>query len=887
MAPWRCCWSSTTAALPMVSSSTACAFHHHSPGGSRRTMFGGSPASSTASTRPVRNHNAQQAPPHQRKVMTSQPHQHQQHLQQQSRPKTPPGLSMTIAIGGRRGGASRTGSTTTTTTSSPQQRGAFSETTTTTVPELRMMSTLTPVAPPSTTKTINDDETWTRVASPSTTTTTTTWVPSTTTTESSSSSSSLLDWLLNDDDEAMERALAFGYSPLEACLTMGGDDRCLIDLTTGTNKYHISPQPVSSQAIVRGSCTCNAPTRLGYQAAQRLYQRLFLQPSSSPPKPTLTTPITTTLSSRWSVLSSSSWISTGTRNPTTSTTTTSTAVQQQQQQQQSLFVLDQELRNVMAEQRQRIADCLQLPPGNQVVLVPSGSDAEYIPVAIARTLVPQARCLVNVVAQVQEIGTGSSPAARLCYFSTHAPLVGQLVLTDDDHNDQNRPLQGAQSCSIHTIAIPARHRQDGTPVDTHQLTQEKIQEFLVLQQSSQSSEQQSQQQQQQPSQKHSQQSQSQPSTRRHGDNDDKDIDDDTVLTIRHGVFGGKTGLRDAVLPGTHLPHSLGVVDACQGRFSHDELQAWLAQDSLVLFTASKFYQAPPFCGAVIIPKGLVDRLARVKEVPPETLAMFGTYGLGSFITDKELPDCLHSWKKALQQHQQQHQQAEQQQHSSSSQRTKKNNNNIGLALRWEAGLAEMERLALITAKKDAPKQAAVQQWAQAVTDMIHDEPLLDAWCVERSIVSIRIGRAAAATSATVNGDSTWLNMSELRHVYRFMSLDVASLLLSSSSMVLSLLRHEHEILSRPVHLGQPVDVADSFAILRMALGVESLVQYLQEQQQQPQSPPQQQKQPRPEDDDSSMTILAQDRLAVRKLALVAKYLPVLLQKEHEQQEQQL
>jgi hypothetical protein len=40
--------------------------------------------------------------------------------------------------------------------------------------------------------------------------------------------------------------------------------------------------------------------------------------------------------------------------------------------------------------------------------------------------------------------------------------------------------------------------------------------------------------------------------------------------------------------------SFGVVDACQGRFSLEEMNEWMEQDSLVLFTTSKFYQVSAY-----------------------------------------------------------------------------------------------------------------------------------------------------------------------------------------------------------------------------------------------------------------------------------------------------
>lgn len=55
--------------------------------------------------------------------------------------------------------------------------------------------------------------------------------------------------------------------------------------------------------------------------------------------------------------------------------------------------------------------------------------------------------------------------------------------------------------------------------------------------------------------------------------------------------------------------SLGVVDACQGRFSQEELHSWISQDSVALITGStKFYQAPPLCVAVLVPKAVAEKV---------------------------------------------------------------------------------------------------------------------------------------------------------------------------------------------------------------------------------------------------------------------------------------
>ena len=49
-------------------------------------------------------------------------------------------------------------------------------------------------------------------------------------------------------------------------LTTGGDDRLTLSEETGTNKYFSSPY-VPQDVHFRGSCTCNSPTQVGYDAA--------------------------------------------------------------------------------------------------------------------------------------------------------------------------------------------------------------------------------------------------------------------------------------------------------------------------------------------------------------------------------------------------------------------------------------------------------------------------------------------------------------------------------------------------------------------------------------------------------------------------------------------
>jgi hypothetical protein len=130
------------------------------------------------------------------------------------------------------------------------------------------------------------------------------------------------------DEEPYTAAIDAGYDAFEACLTCGGDDRSLI-LETGTNKYHIRPQPVDPSHVFRGSCTGNPPTARGYQAAKKLFDSLPSLDDKS---------------------------------------------------------LDQSLGPVVEDQRNRLHLLLDLPEGAEIIFCPSGSDAEYIPIAIARAI---------------------------------------------------------------------------------------------------------------------------------------------------------------------------------------------------------------------------------------------------------------------------------------------------------------------------------------------------------------------------------------------------------------------------------------------------------------------------------------------------------------------
>jgi hypothetical protein len=58
-----------------------------------------------------------------------------------------------------------------------------------------------------------------------------------------------------------------------------------------------------------------------------------------------------------------------------------------------------------------------------------------------------------------------------------------------------------------------------------------------------------------------------------------------------------------------------VVDACQLRLSRERLARYLASGAIVLLTGSKFFTGPPFSGAVMVPASLSGALSGAVDVP--------------------------------------------------------------------------------------------------------------------------------------------------------------------------------------------------------------------------------------------------------------------------------
>jgi hypothetical protein len=314
---------------------------------------------------------------------------------------------------------------------------------------------------------------------------------------------------------------------LDHVLTDGGDDRTTIN-AKGVNKYHCRPQPLP-ESIFRGSCTCNIPTQSAYKAAEAAFE--------------------------------------------------------------SIQAGDVSVADTMEGIRSRIKSLYDLPAGVDVVLCPSGSDAEYIPLQIAKIL-NKGRKIVNIVTCDSEVGSGTVDAAGGKMFSPVVPLPVAGV-----DFAMGMPLEGLAE-NVETVSINARDLSNNSVVDAKQGVQDTV---------------------------------------------DKCAEEGSVPIV-HCVLGSKTGIMEP-FPQTNFGKMVStrdafvVVDACQARFKKAWLHEYLEKGAFVLITGSKFYRGPPFSGAVLIPSQIMERLVMTESsIAP---------GLGYFLSSNEVPKALSSWKAAL------------------------------------------------------------------------------------------------------------------------------------------------------------------------------------------------------------------------------------------------
>lgn len=314
--------------------------------------------------------------------------------------------------------------------------------------------------------------------------------------------------------------------PTEVLLTLGGDHRQTVDWERGVNSYGVSPRPTPWQSAF-GSCTASSPTPRGFAAAHDLRHRLLVA----------------ALHGR----------------------------------------LLETAEAASDEIRDNILRSLGIDPsehtGVDVVLTPSGTDAELVVLTVSMAVTSQ---LTSIVVAPEEIGSGSLPAANGRHFSTTLPTGGVA--------EPGRAFDESVDGRVSVIEIPVRD------TDGELLAVEDVEDLI-----------------------------------------EKALAVAPDRVLLHVVEGSKTGIRAprsetvAAWQARFGDRMDVVVDAAQMRVDQTTVVDHLAQGRMVIITGSKFFGGPPFSGAVLIPERLRARITSSDAV---------LRGLGAYLSRTDVPGHL-------------------------------------------------------------------------------------------------------------------------------------------------------------------------------------------------------------------------------------------------------
>jgi len=466
---------------------------------------------------------------------------------------------------------------------------------------------------------------------------------------------------------------------------------------------------------------------------------------------------------------------------------------------------------LMDEVRDRV-ERLFCGGNGRMVIHPSGTDAETMPLlqavlesrAIARDAPsadrparyasePERGNVVSLVACAGEVGSGTTEAAMGRFFSKSVPLGG------------NRVAMGQELPALHDLAdmdaveLVARGGPDamdgGARLDYDELVMREARKALAA--------------------------------------------DPACVVVLHTVAGSKTGLR---LPSPSVAAELvdefgarvvSVLDACQMRHHPSLIPRWLDEQGPVLMTSSKFFGGPSFGSGVFFPHDAVDRVnAHLEEEQPETLAVLAE-ACASYLTHHDIGDVFPKLHDAM----------------------PPGFCNVGVLLRWAAGLHEMETL-----QEAAERAGGLEVAEQKVRDWVlamraaalefgpHMEyvPATDYegdWQLGgvNTIVSVRLRSEP---------DGPCLSTGDLKKVYALMTADISEFLAPESTMA------ERRVASQKCLTGQPVDIPGG-SVLRTVLGAAQLKDLISGKQ-------------------SLESMLEDDKVLLAKLALIARQYDYLL-----------
>jgi hypothetical protein len=309
--------------------------------------------------------------------------------------------------------------------------------------------------------------------------------------------------------------------PTAELMALGGDARITLDEASGLNSYGCAPKPVPS--ISYASSTASTVSSGAFAQARAFHYQLQLAAREKP--------------------------------------------------------YDLVYAEAMEKARERLRRLYRLPAQTSIAFGPSGTDLEYLVLAIA---LRDSEVVRNIVVEVDEVGSGCLNAQHGRYFAPFTAL-GLDVSTGS-------PVPGfpPERVRLETVHVRAESGQLHDPALRERMLADVLAEAIEA----------------------------------------------GERPLLHVVHRSKTGLIAPPPPVLErLVARFGdsmdvVVDACQGRISPEMIRSYLDLDATVFVTGSKFLGGPPFSAFALVP----ERLSR-RMLEPSAAAE----GLGGFFARGEMP----------------------------------------------------------------------------------------------------------------------------------------------------------------------------------------------------------------------------------------------------------
>jgi diaminopimelate decarboxylase len=516
----------------------------------------------------------------------------------------------------------------------------------------------------------------------------------------------------------------------EMILSFGGDDRLILHMNKNkVNKYGSSSLPYEN-VIRRGSCTCSTITTKVYLECDQyrvelLQKSLILDPS----------------------------------------------------------YVENMIYNEQNSIRNRFKKVFNMnntgPNGTsqgEIVLFPSGSDAEFLPciVAIERSLklisstnnntsnskFPK---VYNFVTAAGEVGSGTAAASGLKHFSAISPRRDGKVL------EMNKLIDGIGEDIINVIQYKPR-ATDGS-IDL-------LEDEIIL------------------------------------DIRNKLNNNETSVAILHVVVGTKTGIIYPSLDTVSIVEKefgdrvIIVIDACQLRIRLDS--EFLDKNYIVLFTGSKYFSGPPFSGGVAIPNKVaasIEYYMKLCNDNDELVKNSIPYGLVDYLTAYEIPSSMKEFRKFLGIHPKW--------------------SNIGLLFRFHCALPILEAYSSL---KPSDILSFTQSWVNHTVDLINNEFSSSIKIVKanNSKANLMYGNLNTVISFSIyvddedSNNKKFLTFDELKTFHQKIGIPF---LIDNNDNNDSI---NNTISNTRIMLGQPVKLSETtgYAVIRIALDANMLVDAL-------------------------------------------------------------